>query len=71
MTRLNYLRRKNKKWYIPFTPAGSCLAHLKSNSEAKAWEKLLKDAAHMPYDGIEGFKQRGYTVEEFSDEDIT
>ena len=50
--------------YVPFTPAGSCLMHLASKTEEIAWEKLLDEAAHMPYDGIEAFKQRGYSVKD-------
>ena len=49
--------------YIPCTPAGTMLGHLSRNTEAGAWEALLKDAAHMPYRGKAGFQQRGYTVE--------
>lgn len=49
--------------YVPATPAGTVLFHLAAKTEQKAWENLLKDAAHMPYKGIEGFKARGYTVE--------
>lgn len=52
--------------FIPITPGGTICGWLESTTEAKAWDKLLKDAAHMPYDGIEGFKERGYTVEKFT-----
>lgn len=48
--------------YIPVTPAGSVLSWLSSATEDRAWAKLLKDAAHMPYNGIEEFKQRGYEI---------
>lgn len=48
--------------YVPVTPAGTYLFHLMSNDEDKAWERLLKDAAHMPYKGREGFAARGYTI---------
>ncbi len=53
----------SKTVYWPFTPAGSALAHLESITEAAAWKKLLKDAAHMPCKTIANFKKRGYTVE--------
>ena len=53
--------------YIPVTPAGSMCAHLESDTENEAWDKLLEDASHMPYDGKQGFIERGYTVEEFID----
>jgi hypothetical protein len=49
--------------YVPVTPGGTYCFWLASKTEDKAWEKLLKDAAHMPYRGIEGFRERGYTVE--------
>lgn len=49
--------------YVPVTPGGTPCAWLASATEAEAWKKLLEDAAHMPYRGIEGFKKRGYTVE--------
>lgn len=49
--------------YTPCTPGGTMLGHLSRNTEAAAWEALLKDAAHMPYRGKAGFQQRGYTVE--------
>ena len=51
--------------FVPITPGGTACVWLKSKTEAEAWAKLLKDAAHMPYKGIEGFKARGYTVEEW------
>lgn len=56
------------KRYYPVTPGGSILVHLESNTEDEAWEKLLTEASHMPYDGREGFEARGYTVEETIDE---
>lgn len=49
--------------YVPCTPGGSFLMHLKSKTEQQAIDRLLKDAAHMPYAGWEGFKARGYTIE--------
>jgi hypothetical protein len=48
--------------YIPRTLGGTDCDWLESKTEAEAWAKLLKDAAHMPYRGVEGFKHRGYTV---------
>jgi len=53
--------------WIPETPAGSLLSHLEADTEDQAWANLLEDASHMPYDGKEGFKQRGYKVEEWED----
>ena len=52
-----------KGFYVPATPAGTPLPHLKARTEEQAWSNLLRDAAHMPYRGVEGFKKRGYTVE--------
>lgn len=57
--------------FIPETPAGTQLAHLESNTEKEAWERLLADASHMPYEGIEGFKHRGYQVFEYLHTDST
>jgi hypothetical protein len=52
------------KTYIPVTPGGSLCMNLESNSESEAWEKLMKEASHMPYQTKEDFQNRGYTVEE-------
>lgn len=49
--------------FEPVTPAGTPCTWLTSKTEQQAWEKLLKDASHMPYKGVEGFKRRGYTVQ--------
>lgn len=48
--------------YVPVTPAGTPCTWLAAKTEQEAWRKLLRDAAHMPYRGVEGFKQRGYTI---------
>jgi hypothetical protein len=52
--------------WIPQTPAGTNCEWLMSDTEAEAWKRLLKDAAHMPYRGIGGFKRRGYAVIEWT-----
>lgn len=57
-----------RKQFVPVTPAGSVLAHLEADTEEQAWDNLLRDAAHMPYDGKAGFNARGYTVEEIERE---
>lgn len=49
--------------YAPVTPGGTVLYFLQKPTEDEAWAALLKDAAHMPYDGKKGFQARGYTVE--------
>jgi hypothetical protein len=49
--------------WVPVTPAGSLLFHLEAETEDAAWQNLLKDAAHMPYNGKDGFYERGYRVE--------
>lgn len=51
-----------KPMYIPVTPAGTSLGWLMSETEEGAWKALLRDAQHMPWRGVEGFKERGYTV---------
>lgn len=48
--------------FVPETPGGTPLLHLKAKTEERAWSNLLRDAAHMPYQGVQGFKQRGYKV---------
>lgn len=48
--------------YVPHTPGGTALFWIKAETEAQAIANLLEDAAHMPYDGWEGFKQRGYEI---------
>ena len=55
---------RNKKAFVPVTPAGTPLYNLESGSVKEAWGKLLEDAAHKPYETLENFKRRGYTVEE-------
>jgi len=48
--------------YIPETPGGTLCTWLTSRTEKEAIKKLLKDASHMPYDGWNGFQQRGYKI---------
>lgn len=53
--------------YVPVTPGGTVLVNLAAKTEEEAIANLLKDAAHMPYDGWDspegyGFKQRGYEI---------
>lgn len=52
--------------HVPCTPAGTPCTWLASDTEDEAWAALLKDAAHMPYSGKDGFIERGYTVEEWN-----
>ena len=54
--------------YVPVTPGGTPCIWLESNTEDEAWNKLLEDAAHMPYDGKQGFIERGYTIETYEDD---
>ena len=56
-------KKRGKTVFIPVTPGGTFCDWLESPTEEEAWEKLLADAAHMPYNGIQGFQKRGYTVE--------
>lgn len=51
--------------FVPITPGGTPCTWLASDTEDKAWAALLKEAAHMPYDGKRGFIERGYTVEQW------
>jgi len=53
--------------FYPVTPGGTLVDWLEADTEEEAWNKLLVDAAHMPYEGKEGFIERGYTVEEIKD----
>jgi hypothetical protein len=48
--------------WMPVTPGGTILTHLEANTEEQAWQNLLIDASHMPYDGKKGFQERGYEV---------
>jgi hypothetical protein len=59
--------KASKPWarrftYVPVTPAGSFLMHLRSDTRAEAIRKLLKDAQHMPYKTWENFQKRGYSI---------
>ena len=56
--------------FVPVTPGGTVCLWLTSDTEDEAWEKLLEDAAHMPYSGKEGFIKRGYTVDSFDTEEV-
>jgi hypothetical protein len=58
--RLRYL-------FVPVTPTGSRLFHLRSINRQEAIDKLLKDAAHTPYKTWENFVKRGYTIEKIYD----
>ncbi len=53
------------KFYVPCTPAGTPCTWIADITEEKAWANLMLDASHMPYTGIDAFKARGYTVEEW------
>jgi hypothetical protein len=53
---------KNTKTYVPVTPGGSVLMHLESKTRKKAWKRLMKEAAHMPYQNQKEFEKRGYEV---------
>ena len=50
--------------FVPYTPAGTPLFHLKSNTRQEAIDKLLKDAAHKTW---ENFSHRGYTIQKLYD----
>lgn len=54
--------RRKKVIFVPVTPAGTYVMHLQSDTEEEAIAKLLKDAAHMPYNGWKEFQDRGYTI---------
>jgi hypothetical protein len=54
--------------FMPITPGGTVCTWLESDTEDEAWEKLLVDASHMPYDGKQGFIERGYEVCELKKE---
>ena len=56
-----------KTLYIPVTPGGTPCFWLSAETEQEAIDNLLQDAAHMPYDGWEGFKERGYTIDTLED----
>jgi hypothetical protein len=54
-----------KSYFIPITPGDTPLTHLAAKTEQGAWDKLMREASHMPYQGRAGFEERGYTVEEW------
>ncbi len=56
-----------KKRFVPTTPAGTLIFELEARTEKRAIKKLLRQASHMPYQGWEGFKQRGYTIKEIEE----
>lgn len=56
-----------KPVYIPITPGGTPLLHLGAYTEDKAWENLMIEAAHMPYESKEAFIRRGYEVWEMQE----
>ena len=53
--------------YVPFTPAGSQLAHLERDTEEAAWAALLADTQRfgMPYKSKADLVRRGYEVERY------
>ncbi len=53
-----------KTTYMPITPGGTLCSWLESDTKEEAWNKLLKDAAHMPYKTKKNFIKRGYEVHE-------
>lgn len=55
--------------WVPVTPAGTVCTWLESNTEDQAWEKLKIDVAHMPYQNRQDFIDRGYTVEQYEEEE--
>jgi len=54
----------NQKYFMPLAPGGTACGWLISDTEDKAWEALMEDASHMPYENKQAFIDRGYTVEE-------
>jgi hypothetical protein len=53
-------------FFAPVTPGGTTCWHLKSDTREEAIDKLLEDAAHMPYQTWENFKRRGYRIYEYT-----
>ena len=60
------MKTKPHMVYIPHTPAGSACVWLAADTEERAIENLLVDAAHMPYKTWENFKKRGYIIKAWS-----
>lgn len=59
------MSKKKERW-VPVTPGGTPCSWLESRTEAEAWARLMKDAAHMPYKDKDAFIKRGYTVEKWT-----
>ena len=60
-----------EKGWVPVTPGGTVCTDLGAPTRQEAIDQLLVAASHMPYDGWDepgkfGFKERGYTIEQFS-----
>lgn len=52
-----------KKWFV-ITPGGTLVYETGSFSRKCSIKKLLRDAAHMPYQSWNDFKLRGYKLEQ-------
>lgn len=59
----HHISSPRKLSYVPVTPGGTLCFWLTSDTEDEAWDKLLKDTAHMPYRSKTELQERGYCVE--------
>lgn len=55
-------RDKSNAYYFAFTPAGTLVQSTGALTRQGCIDKLLKEAAHMPYPNWEAFRERGYSV---------
>lgn len=55
--------------FVPTTPAGTPIWSAKATTKQKAIVNLMREAAHMPYKSWSEFKHRGYTIEEYSQQE--
>lgn len=52
--------------FVPITPEGNACLWLLAGTEERAWENLLKDETHVPYETKENLIERGYVVEDWT-----
>ena len=56
--------------FVPVTPGGTVIVGLAARTRDVAINRLLIDAAHMPYGTWKNFELRGYSIEEYDDDAI-
>lgn len=57
------LKWSAEPYFVPFTPAGSMLAHIEGKTEEEAWKLLLAEVDPAFYPDRAALQRRGFTVE--------